>query len=145
MCQAYRSDTQLYFGPQLILCTTGLQQGDPLASLAFSLAIHPTINSVSSKFIGWYLDDGTFGGNVEQVSDDLQALQRNLSQLGLQLNPRKSEVTVIDAPTLSSHNHVITRISDMMPDIVDVPFDSMSLLGSAIGDGARCSRRVQLL
>ena len=67
MWQAYRSDTHLYFGPQLILCTTGLQQGDLLASLAFSLAIHPTITSISSEFNGWYLDDGTFGGNSEQV------------------------------------------------------------------------------
>ena len=60
-------------------------------------------------------------------------------------------MTVIDAPTLSSHNNVITRISDMMPDIFEVPFDSMSLLGSAIGDGnldtsiARCTRRVELI
>ena len=57
-----------------------------------------------------------------------------MSQIDLQLNPRKSEMTVIKAPTLSKHNHVITRMSDMMPGIVEVLFDSMPLLGSAMGD-----------
>ena len=135
----------------MIICTTGLQQGDPLASLAFSLSIHPTITSISSEFNGWYQDDGTLGGNLEQVSNDLQALQRKLLQICLQFNPRKPEVTVIDAPTLSSHNYVITRISDMLPGKVEVPFDSMWLPGLAKGDEnlgtsiARCTRRVELI
>ena len=131
MWQAYRSDTHLYFGPQRILCTTGFQQGDPLASLAFSQAIHPTITSTNSEFTGWYLDDGTFGGNLEQVSEDLQPLQQRLSQIDLQLNPRQSDVTVIEAPSLSSHNHVITRITVIIPAIVEVPFHPTSVLGSA--------------
>ena len=60
-------------------------------------------------------------------------------------------MTVIDAPTLSSHNYVITRISDMLPGKVEVPFDSMWLPGLAKGDEnlgtsiARCTRRVELI
>ena len=89
MWEAYSSDNHLYFGPHLILCATGLLQGDPMAPHAFSLAIHPIITSINSEFNVWYLDDGTFVGNVDRVSEDLQALQQNFSQIRLKLSPTK--------------------------------------------------------
>ena len=73
--QAYGFDNHPYFGPHLIQTATELHQGDPLASLAFLLSIDPINTSINSKFNGGYLDDGTFGGNIDRVSEDLQALQ----------------------------------------------------------------------
>ena len=72
-------------------------------------------------------------------------------QIDLHLNHRKPEVTVIDALTLSSLDHGITRISGKMPGIGEVSFDSMSLNGSVIGDGSlhttitRCTMLVELI
>ena len=54
------------FGPHRILSTSGVQQGDPLVPLLFSLVILELMDSVGLienlqlKFKLWYLDDVTF-------------------------------------------------------------------------------------
>ena len=128
MWPAYSSDNHIYIYPRLILCAKGLNQGYPLGSLAFYLSIHPVITSINSDFNCWYLDDGTFGGNIESVSEDLQALQQNFSQIGPKVNPKNLEVTIFNTPTLSTHNHAVTRMSEVTPGIVEVSFISLTLL-----------------
>lgn len=47
----------------------GPQQGDPLGPLLFSLlSIHPIIASLKSEINIWYLDDGTLGGDTENLT-----------------------------------------------------------------------------
>ena len=84
--QVYGFASPLQYSETQLRSDTGLHQGDPLASLAFSLAIHPIICEVSSPFNVWYLDDGTFGGGLEQALNDLGELEGRFSRIGVSLN-----------------------------------------------------------
>ena len=80
MRQCYGFSSPLFYGTNKISSHTGLQQGDPLASLAFSVAIHPVIKAVNSRFNAWYRDDGTFGGSVQEATEDLNTLERSFAK-----------------------------------------------------------------
>ena len=71
------------------LCT---QQGDPLDSLLFYLAIHPLTEKLTSELMVFYLNDGTLGGRVGEVLQGLRTVECAAEDLGLQLNRGKSEV-----------------------------------------------------
>ena len=75
--QAYGFSSPLFYGETEIHSETGLHEGDPLASLAFSLAINPIISV-------WYLDDDVFGGALEQVCRNLAEVERSFALIGLQ-------------------------------------------------------------
>ena len=81
MRQAYGFPSPLFYGKTKIFSRTGLHQGDPLASLAFSLAINPIIRNITCPFNAWYLDDGTFGGEPQEVSRNLRELEQGFAQL----------------------------------------------------------------
>ena len=68
----------------------GVQQGDPLGPLLFSLTTMDLMESLRSELLIFYLDDGTLGGGVEDVLHDLQTMTEEVAKLGLQLNHSKS-------------------------------------------------------
>ena len=96
--QAYASPTPLLFGDEKILSATGVQQGDPLGPLCFALAVDRCARSLTAPLNVWYLDDATLGGSVAQVTADLKTIISAFQTIGLQLNPSKCEVTVLNKP-----------------------------------------------
>uniref|UniRef100_A0A1X7T2E6 Reverse transcriptase domain-containing protein n=1 Tax=Amphimedon queenslandica TaxID=400682 RepID=A0A1X7T2E6_AMPQE len=70
----YWAQPNLFFGDYIIPSCCGVQQGDLLGHLLFSLVLQPIVERLESEVPGlvlnsWYLDDGVLCGS----SDDLLA------------------------------------------------------------------------
>ena len=78
--QAYSRASPLYIGGSKIWSRSGIQQGDPLSSLLFSLAIDDVCNVASTDINVWYLDDGTVGGPPEQVASATLRIKNRLGR-----------------------------------------------------------------
>ncbi|KAL0879439.1 hypothetical protein ABMA27_003190 [Loxostege sticticalis] len=87
----HRTVEQWKIVKNLILSQVGVQHGDPLGPLLFSLAIHKAISNIQSPLNVWYLDDGTVGGETDRVKQDLLTLITRLRDLGLEVNSAKCE------------------------------------------------------
>ena len=124
---SYSSPSSLFWHDSILQSAEGVQQGDPLGPLLFCLSIHDLCSQLRSEFNVWYLDDGSVGGTLEDISHDLELVQRVGSDLGLHLNRQKSEV-------------ICTNPASAVPILSAIPGAqvqdpaSATLLGSPIGD-----------
>ena len=122
----YADPSFLFFGPHIIESAEGVQQGDPLGPLLFSLSIHQLVRSLKSEFKLFYLDDGTMGGDLKDVVEDLYQIEQAAEDLGLVLNHRKCEVICVDEDTKQS-------MLSFSPHLQCVNPSEAYLLGSPIG------------
>ena len=99
---AYRNPSYLFFDNSIVESEEGVQQGDPLGPLLFSLTIHHLLSHLAAELKFFYLDDGTLGGTIEEVVGDLQKLEEAADTLGLVLNHQKSEVICSEPSTRNS-------------------------------------------
>ena len=76
----------------VIWSDSGVQQGNPLGPLLFSIAIHDIASSMKSNFNVWYLADATIAGDPISVCDDIKRCSCIFADIGLFLNPSKSEL-----------------------------------------------------
>ena len=106
--QAYCSDSPLDIGDSKIWSRTGIQQGDPLSSLLFSLAINSVSKGITTDINIWYLDDATIGGPVEEVTKNIQRIKSQLGEKGLQINSRKSVAVRCGATVDSRSLHALS-------------------------------------
>ena len=128
----YSESSLLFYGEQFINSEEGLQQGDPIASLAFCLTIHQALVEVKSKFKLGYLDDISMGDNWKRVLEDLLLFRRQTEHLGLKLNPAKCELTCFGPNTAE----ILHAFSAVCPGIQLVPPEECTLLGAALGKTA---------
>jgi hypothetical protein len=119
---------KLYFNRRTILSTTGVQQGDPLGPLLFSLGMHTIVHQIRSNcsllFMAWYLDDGTVIGPSREVSEVVSTISSLSSLSGLSLNFKKSEL-FWPSPDMLWNDYSLFH-QDMVRNS-----DGISLLGSA--------------
>ena len=77
----------LYLGTRQLLCTTGIQQGDPMGPLLFAAGIHEIISKVAAEYPGawsiWYLDDGTIVGDHTTLNAVAGRLNDEFARIGL--------------------------------------------------------------
>ena len=88
---AYSTPSHLIFGSTNIWSLTGFHQGDPLASLLFSLVLHPIILRIKEQvpsldLNAWYLDDGTLVGTVAELRQAVDIIVREGPARGLILS-----------------------------------------------------------
>ena len=83
---AYCDASSLTWGREVVSSSEGVQQGDPLSALLFSLAIHKMCAKLKSELAVFYLDDGTLGGSWVVVIKDVKLSEAEASNLGLQLS-----------------------------------------------------------
>ena len=126
---AYGSSSYLFFGEHKLDLAHGVQQGDPLGPLLFSLAIHPSTYTVNCSFAVWYLDDGTIGGFAQEVIDSFKCVESGCSKIGLELNISKCEVISGDASFCN-------QVSAQLPGCRIVAPNNAELLGAPLGQAA---------
>ncbi len=78
--------------------TSGVDQGDPLAGLLFSLTLHAFLLKVHNiipdlQLNAWYLDDGKIVGVLNDTSRAVQMFVVNGPKHGLHLQLHKSSIT----------------------------------------------------
>ena len=110
----------------------GVQQGDPLGPLLFSLVLNILVSEISSRgdcslnYHAWYLDDGVLAGPGSSVCNILAMLQELGPPLGLHVNIHKCEVF--------SHSSL-----DLFPAAIKKSHTpNLDILGSPIGDAEFC-------
>jgi len=124
-CLSYEEPSILRYGRREILSSEGVQQGDPLGPLLFSLTLHPLLCSLKSELAFGYLDDVTIGGNEVSVEEDVQWLMKESQSIGLSLNISKCEVI---------GTHVISR-STLLGSFTHHSPNEATLLGAPLLQG----------
>ena len=130
----YGAQPILRLGERIILSCCGVQQGDPLGPLGFSLALHPIVEKIQEQVPGllinaWYLDDGTLCGSAKDLHTALNIIEEEGPARGLHLNRAKSLLHIPeDSP---SAPYIL---------LADIPISQggFNLLGSPIGPSSHC-------
>ena len=119
----------------LIWSHSGVQQGDPFGPLPFSLAIHYIASSTKCNFSVWYMDDATIAGDPRFVCDNIKRCSCMLADIGIFLNPSKSELVY-----LGLDETVFLRetqcINSTLEDVSYVEKKDVILLGSPLSSTA---------
>ena len=137
---AYGCQAELVLGDNIILSSVGFHQGDPHASLLFSLVLQPIIERIKRecpdlRINAWYLDDGLLAGKKEDLQRAVDILLEDGPPRGLFLS---TAATV--APTLQPKSSIWCPSNPMGPDdplargIPMVRENGITLLGTPIGD-----------
>ena len=128
------SQPLLHLGTHIIHSCCGVQQGDPLGPLGFTLVLHPVIEGIKREVSGhivnaWYLDDGILCGSAGDLSAALAVIEEVGPARDLFLNMGKS---LLHIPIDSTPDY------NPLPAEIPIARDGFDLLGSPIGPSSVC-------
>ncbi|KAJ9445886.1 Retrotransposable element SLACS 132 kDa protein [Diplonema papillatum] len=130
---AYGARSQLTFGHEVVWSESGVQQGDPLGPLFFSLVLKKVLERVErgmgeleGDFLearSFYLDDGALAGTWQALANWVALFEREGAQAGMFLNREKSEVVV----------HPVEAVPGQFQGMKHKLLDNWELLGAPLG------------
>ena len=141
----YSTPSKLLFGATEISSEMGVQQGDPLGPLLFSLTLQPLLRELAShraanklELVFAYLDDLCLAGNAEEVAEAVNFLRTRAAAIGLQLSTGtpddkdKCEVILVAGANSSVDCRLFPNDFKVIGD------QNFVLLGSPIGSPEFC-------
>eukprot|EP00731_Ephydatia_muelleri_P019513 Em0012g338a len=133
----YGSQPTLWHSLGQLSSEVGVQQGDPLGPLLFSLVLHKVVSYIAQDreclpllFNGWYLDDGVLLGHSQAVNRALTLIQEMRPSLGLFVNVSKCELFGCG------------DLSSFPPEMKVSRVPNLVILGAPIGDLIFCAKFV---
>ena len=130
----YGSASNLQFGKSSLSSSSGVQQGDPFASVCFALVLQPVIKAIEAEVPTlaanvWLHDDGSAVGSKEELKQVVAIVKRDGPERGLHLQPDKSSVW--------SSSPLAPGVKDPLGcNIKQVEEAGVKLLGAPIGSPA---------
>ena len=108
----YAKHSSLFYNGQAIKSESGVQKGDPLGPLLFSLALMPLVNKIKQEVPmllqnSWYLDDGILAGTEAELLHILDILESEGKDLGF--NVKTSKCILWSPQTMSTLDQNIRR------------------------------------
>jgi hypothetical protein len=114
----------------------GVRQGDPLAALLFSLAMHPVYARLAELLHAGcfaFMDDGHGVGYLAECWKAWQLLPDLLTPLGLRLNPAKCELTCFHLEAVAQHAADRDALVSFMAEGVKINDRCLRVLGCVVG------------
>jgi hypothetical protein len=127
--QCYREPSHLFFGNYIIPSVVGCQQGDPCGPMAFSLTVHPIVESITTELNVWYLDDATIADVPDIVFENFKRIINTAKEVGLHINPNKCELFFCSDTV---DEDVLRKFKSLTSEILVVNKNNLELLGSPI-------------
>jgi len=146
----YSSPSKLVFGSRTIGSECGVQQGDPLGPLFFSLALQPVLQELArSRVTGGlelvysYLDDLCLAGDAQAVATAITTLTQRCSDIGLRLSTGTPEDKGKCETVLVGQAASTVDVRLFPQDFNIVRDGNFNLLGGPIGTADFCNRHTQ--
>ena len=125
--QAYGAPSALRFGNNIVRSKNGIQQGDPLGPLLFSLGLWRLTAALPATPLSvWYLDDGTLGGPISLVKEAFDRVVSFAGSISMTVNVAKTEVCSI------SDLFDVDSACAAFNGAKVIPYSKLELLGSPI-------------
>ena len=142
----------------IVQSEAGVQQGDPLGSLLFALAIHPLLLDIGQRhpsvFISAYADNCIITGPLSKVRAAVQDYNCTMGRAGLTLNPLDSALYIpswlpLPAHSLPQRQWVVLHTDGSTHLAIDehitfpLKLDGIKVLGCPIGTQVYSASQLQ--